>query len=63
MTSTPGAQNVAPTEQRSQKTAPKPQAAPCDPFIRAESEDDDGYDPYSDRRPDPEPLFERDPWG
>lgn len=34
-----------------------------DPFIRAENEDDDGYDPYSDRRPDPEPLFERDPWG
>lgn len=33
-----------------------------DPYIRAENEDDDGYDPYSDRRPDPEPLFERDPW-
>lgn len=33
-----------------------------DPFIRAENEDDDGYDPYSDRLPDPEPLFERDPW-
>ncbi len=32
-------------------------------FIRAENEDDDGYDPYSDRRPAPEPLFERDPWG
>lgn len=32
-------------------------------FVRAENEDDDGYDPYSDRRPDPEPLFERDPWG
>ena len=31
-------------------------------FIRAENEDDDGYDPYSDRRPAPEPLFERDPW-
>lgn len=31
-------------------------------FIRAENEDDDGYDPYSDRRPEPEPLFERDPW-
>ncbi len=31
-------------------------------FARAENEDDDGYDPYSDRRPDPEPLFERDPW-
>lgn len=33
-----------------------------DPFLRAENEDDDGYDPYSDRLPDPEPLFERDPW-
>lgn len=33
-----------------------------DPCVRAENEDDDGYDPYSDRRPDPEPLFERDPW-
>lgn len=31
-------------------------------FIRAENEDDDGYDPYSDRRPVTEPLFERDPW-
>lgn len=34
-----------------------------DPFLRPENEDDDGYDPYSDRLPDPEPLFERDPWG
>lgn len=33
-----------------------------DEFVRAENEDDDGYDPYSDRRPSPEPLFERDPW-
>lgn len=33
-----------------------------DEFVRPENEDDDGYDPYSDRRPDPEPLFERDPW-
>lgn len=31
-------------------------------FMRAENEDDDGYDPWSDRRPEPEPLFERDPW-
>ena len=31
-------------------------------YLRAENEDDDGYDPYSDRRPEPEPLFERDPW-
>ena len=31
-------------------------------YVRAENEDDDGYDPYSDRRPKSEPLFERDPW-
>ena len=37
--------------------------APDDPFVRAENEDDDGYDPYSDRRPEPEALFDRDPWG
>lgn len=35
---------------------------PHDPYIRAENEDDDGYDPYSDRRPEREPLFEPDPW-
>lgn len=29
--------------------------------IRSENEDDDGYDPWSDRRPE-EPLFEPDPW-
>ena len=31
-------------------------------FIRAANEDDDGYDPYSDRPPAREQLFERDPW-
>ncbi len=31
------------------------------PYLRAENEDDDGYDPYSDRRSEP-PLFEADPW-
>lgn len=32
--------------------------------FRAESEDDDGYDPYSDFHDAPErrPLFEKDPW-
>lgn len=35
---------------------------PRDPCIRAENEDDDGYDPYSDRRPEREPLFSEDPW-
>lgn len=33
----------------------------ADPSIRAENEDDDGYDPYSDRREE-RPLFEQDPW-
>ncbi len=47
-----------PATARDTKTAPKP----SDPFIRAENEDDDGYDPYSDRRPEPEPLFSPDPW-
>lgn len=31
------------------------------PYIRAANEDDDGYDPYSDRREEP-PLFEPNPW-
>lgn len=31
-------------------------------FVRAESEDDDGYDPYSDRPAPAEPLYETDPW-
>jgi len=38
-------------------------AKPRSAFIRAENEDDDGYDPFSDRPARPEPLFERDPWG
>ena len=46
---------------REARPAPRP-TVPADPCIRAENEDDDGYDPYSDRRPAPEPLFERDPW-
>lgn len=32
-----------------------------DPFLRAANEDDDGYDPYSDRREEPF-LFEPNPW-
>ena len=61
--------NVAPKDAKPQKR-PEPaerrtveKTDPADqPFIRAENEDDDGYDPYSDRQPHPEPLFERDPW-
>ncbi|MBR5260394.1 MAG: hypothetical protein IKV48_08025 [Eggerthellaceae bacterium] len=55
---------------RKQATSAAPQdgsretkdAKPRDPFRRAANEDDDGYDPYSDRPADPVPLFERDPW-
>lgn len=50
-------------DERMRAERPGKAGAPDDPFIRAENEDDDGYDPYSDRRPEPEPLFERDPWG
>lgn len=51
--------------ERQKKTGPAPAAKRPrvqDPFIRAENEDDDGYDPYSDRLPEREPLFEPDPW-
>lgn len=44
------------------KPAPKPAPKSRDPYIRAENEDDDGYDPYSDRRLEREPMFEADPW-
>ncbi len=46
----------------SKKPAAKQSAPKQSEFIRAENEDDDGYDPYSDRRSEVEPLFERDPW-
>lgn len=54
---------MAQPEEKGRAAAQRRSKTPDDPFIRAENEDDDGYDPYSDRRPDPEPLFERDPWG
>lgn len=37
------------------------QAADADPYLRPANEDDDGYDPYSDRREEPA-LFEASPW-
>ncbi len=43
-------------------TNPANEQPKYDPFIRAEAEDDDGYDPYSDRPPTPEPTFQEDPW-
>lgn len=43
---------------------PKEGAPPCaaDPFLRPAQEDDDGYDPFSDRPADPDPAFQEDPW-
>lgn len=50
-------------DEKNRKSPEDARRSDVDPeFVRAENEDDDGYDPYSDRRPDPEPLFERDPW-
>lgn len=54
---------TAATQVIARKDADSKKAQVVDPeFARAENEDDDGYDPYSDRRPVSEPLFERDPW-
>lgn len=62
----PAASHVAPqvaAHGAVRKDADFKKAQVVDPeFARAENEDDDGYDPYSDRRPVSEPLFERDPW-
>lgn len=59
---TTAASQVAP-QGATRKDADSKKAQVVDPeFARAENEDDDGYDPYSDRRPVSEPLFERDPW-
>lgn len=60
-TNAPAAE-AAPVAPAAPKTPPKPAPKPRDPYIRAENEDDDGYDPYSDRRPEREPMFEADPW-
>ncbi|MZH74989.1 hypothetical protein GT640_05670 [Collinsella aerofaciens] len=60
-TNAPAAE-AAPVAPVAPKASPKPAPKPRDPYIRAENEDDDGYDPYSDRRPEREPLFEADPW-
>ena len=39
-----------------------PAAGVRDPFLRPENEDDDGYDPFSDRPAPAEPTFQEDPW-
>lgn len=60
-TGVPGTGGVAGTGKPAAPTsASKPRSA--SPFVRAANEDDDGYDPYSDRPARKEPLFERDPW-
>jgi len=60
-TATP--QVAAAAKAATHKDTDSKKAQAVDPeFARAENEDDDGYDPYSDRRPASEPLFERDPW-
>ncbi len=56
-----GAETDANTASEAASTGKKP-SPKHDAFRRAETEDDDGYDPYSDRPPTPEPLFQADPW-
>ncbi len=61
-----GAAGVGATAAGTTGLVPPPSASPRvasdDPFLRASNEDDDGYDPYSDRPAPPEPLFQEDPW-
>lgn len=45
---------------KTSRAHPLPKASDS-PFIRAENEDDDGYDPYSDR-PAQQDFFEPNPW-
>ena len=53
----------APGAARAGETKPTSKPKPAqDPFVRAPNEDDDGYDPYSDRPATAEPLFMEDPW-
>ena len=51
-----------PAPQKPAKPGASPKNADRDPFVRAANEDDDGYDPYSDRPAPKEPLWEADPW-
>ncbi len=60
-TTAAGATGLVPPPSASPRIAP-PRVASDDPFLRAANEDDDGYDPYSDRPAPPEPLFQEDPW-
>ncbi|MCI8424111.1 MAG: hypothetical protein HFJ72_00365 [Adlercreutzia sp.] len=57
-----GAGSVAPAPGGVRGAVPPSSAVADDPFLRAENEDDDGYDPYSDRPAPREPLFQEDPW-
>lgn len=56
------AERAAHAARARQGAAPDRKEPPKDPFVRAENEDDDGYDPYSDRPASPGRLFERSPW-
>ncbi len=52
----------ADTQTRASKdTHSKPVNSYSQEYLRAPNEDDDGYDPYSDR-PASTPFFEPDPW-
>lgn len=57
-----GVAGASGTEARVRKGDGKAPSSVPPAFARPENEDDDGYDPWSDRPPRAEPLFERDPW-
>ncbi len=55
-----GMENGVNKERRKRERRAAPSRG-AEPFLRAANEDDDGYDPYSDR-PAEDPLYEEDPW-
>lgn len=61
VTPAPNAQRPDGNEKNPDQRTASDAATEHDTCVRAENEDDDGYDPYSDRREE-HPLFERDPW-
>ena len=61
VTPAPNAQRPDGNEKDPAQRTASDAATEHDACVRAENEDDDGYDPYSDRREE-HPLFERDPW-
>lgn len=54
-------ENRTHASRKSTEKSTEPETSKADEFYRAPNEDDDGYDPYSDR-PVSHEMWEEDPW-